>query len=381
MHIFGNVAEYNPFHKGHKYQLEKARELGATHIVCVMSGDCVQRGDVAIFSKYERAEVAVKNGADLVLELPSPFSCSNGEVFARSAVHILAGLGENVVEKIFFGCETDNPERLIKSADFSQQMKDSAEVRASLSAGYSYPRALSECSGEFGDIFRGANNVLGIEYINACKKLAPWISPLPIKREGSAHDSEISGEMPSGSYIRNLIENGENGDSFLPGKFSGEPAFIKNAEKEILYILCSAERENVENLPDVSVNIANRFFFAVNSGVANLSDFAEKIKSKNITLARIRRMIIHLVLGVKSEDIKLSPYGRILAFNDKGAEILRIAKKSNFPVDVSLKKLENTSLYAERISHLEQNAVRFREICCRDFSGFSNEYTRKITKI
>ena len=146
----GVVAEYNPFHNGHKYQLEQARKMGATHIVCVMSGTAVQRGDIAVFSKYDRANAALKNGADLVIELPCPYSCAGAEIFAKSAVSLLGGLGENVVNGISFGCESDDIDMLNKAAEISQKLKDSQEVRQFLSEGMTYPQALKAAAEKTG---------------------------------------------------------------------------------------------------------------------------------------------------------------------------------------------------------------------------------------
>ena len=119
----GIVAEYNPFHNGHKYMIEQVRAKGATHVVAVMSGSVVQRGDVAVFDKHFRAQKAVENGVDLVIELPFPFSCSSGEVFARSAISILSGLGDEVINHLAFGCECDDIDLLIKAADASIELK------------------------------------------------------------------------------------------------------------------------------------------------------------------------------------------------------------------------------------------------------------------
>ncbi|RGF94246.1 hypothetical protein DXA02_03825 [Ruminococcus sp. AM54-1NS] len=144
MKIAGIVAEYNPFHNGHKYQIQATRQAGAEGIVAVMSGDCVQRGSAAVFSKYDRAQAAIRNGADLVIELPCPFSCSNSEVFARSAVRLLAGLGENVVTTLSFGCESGDKNALEQAAEISAMLENSQQVRELLSQGKTYPQAMYE---------------------------------------------------------------------------------------------------------------------------------------------------------------------------------------------------------------------------------------------
>lgn len=378
MRVFGITAEYNPFHNGHKYQIEKARKLGATHIVCIMSGTAVQRGDIAVYSKYERARAAISCGADLVVELPCPFSCSNAEIFARSAVSLMAALGENAVTDICFGCETDDIEKLRSSAELSEKLKDSAEVRKLLSAGISYPAALSKAGGEHGAVFRGANDLLAVEYIKAAKEFVPQINFVPIKRIGAAHDSDSLSDIPSATFIRNKISKGEAPYTLLPFDVNESPCFLKNADRAVLYKLVTANRDEVRMLPDMTENLLNRYFKAVYSGVKSLSGFADQIKSKNITMARVRRMLMHLVLGVKSDDIKLPPYGRILALNQRGRDILSLSKEKAVPFGTSLKRLENTSDYALRVSQLEQNAVRLQDLCRKDLTGFSNEYTAKL---
>lgn len=382
----GVVAEYNPFHNGHKYQLEQARKMGATHIVCVMSGTAVQRGDIAVFSKYERANAALKNGADLVIELPCPYSCAGAEIFAKSAVSLLGGLGENVVNGISFGCESDDIDMLNKAAEISQKLKDSQEVRQFLSEGMTYPQALkaaAEKTGgkELGVFFDKPNNVLAAEYIKSAKTIAPWIKPMPVKREGTDHDScEYSGNIASATYVRQLVRSKKSISDFVPYGFEHcTPSFIENADKALLLRYMTASREDVLDLPDCGIDIANRFFAAVNSNPKTTGEFAEIIKSKNITMARVRRLLMHLALGIKKTDFFPVPYGRILGLNNRGREILASAKNRTIPFDTSLKKLENTSANAQRISFLEQNAVRIQDFCKEGILNFTNEYTVKIS--
>ena len=385
MLIAGVVAEYNPFHNGHKYQLEQTRKNGATHIVSVMSGASVQRGDIAVFDKYERANAAINNGADLVIELPTPISCSNGEFFAKSAVQLLAGLGENVVNAISFGCETDDIDILNKAAKISEKLTNNEKVKELFSCGMTYPQAVSQAAlSSYGEIISNVlstpNNTLAVEYIKAVNKNAQWIKPMPIKRFGSQHDSEIVDKnISSATNIRKMILENKNITEYVPYSYSDKSYFIDNFDKGVLLKLMTASYDDVMSLPDVNENIANRFFDTVYSSPISAKAFLEKMKSKNITLARLRRLVIHLVLGVKKNDILNVPYGRILALNDRGREILSVAKDRFIMYDTSLSKLEKSSAFAKRVSFLEQNAVRFQELCTNGISEFSNEYKRKIT--
>lgn len=387
MKIAGVVAEYNPFHYGHKYQLEMTRKAGAEGIVAVMSGDCVQRGSSAVFSKYDRAAAAVKNGADLVIELACPFSCSNSEVFARSAVSLLAGLGENVVDMVSFGCESDDRNALEQAAELSAMLENSQQVKELVSQGKTYPQAMYEVSvrlyGKLAErIFSSPNNVLAVEYIKAAKRFAPWIKPYAVKREAVAHDStKTSGRFASASKLRELISSGKDWSGFSPCKFEGcVPAVTENAGREMLFKLCTSSKDDFLSLPDCDEGLANRFMSVAGSCPESIEDFELRLKSKNITRARVRRMILHLVLGIRKDDIRPVPYGRILALNNTGARILAQANNRTLEYDTSLKKLESVSNFAKRVSFLEQNAVKLRETAAYG-KCVSNEYTKKITII
>lgn len=383
MFTAGIIAEYNPFHNGHKYQIEQTRKMGATHIVIVMSGDSVQRGETAIFSKYERAKSALSNGADLVIELPCPYSCSNGEVFAKSAVSLLAGLGENVVNGLSFGSESGDTEMLTKAAQFSAGLNNSEILKNFLSQGMTYPQAVHSTAKELLDenqskLFSSPNNVLGIEYIKAINQFAGWIKPMPIKRMAVEHDSQDKSDgFASATEIRRMIRKGEDYSEFVPYKFSGKCSIPETLDKAVLLKIMTASKNDVLSLPDSNEDIANRFLWAVNSSPKSVEAFMQSLKTKNITMARIRRLILHLILGVKSEDIVPVPYGRIIGLNNRGREILAKSVNRKIPYGTSLKKLEDTSDFAKRISFLEQNAVRFREMCSNE--PFSNEYKKKIT--
>lgn len=378
----GVVAEYNPFHKGHKYQLEMTRAAGATHIVAIMSGSAVQRGDIAVFSKYERASAAVKNGADLVIELPCPYSCSNGEVFARSAVELLAGLG--AVDMLSFGCECGDISLLERGAEISEELKNSQSVRDSLSAGLSYPLAVAKAAGEqsaeLSELFRKPNNTLAVEYIKSAKKLAPNMKFLAVSRNSVGHDSDTAqGEFASASYIRGLICAEEDYGNFVPESYDGRAYSLGNLDRILTYKIMTAEYEELIDLPDMNDKLVNRFISLREAGVTSAAEFAENFKSRDITLARVRRMLIHLALGVRRRDIFPVPYGRILAFNERGREILANAENRTLLYDTSLKKLERSSSQAQRISQLERNAVRLQELATELKPEFSNEYRRKIS--
>lgn len=381
MHVAGVVAEYNPFHNGHKYHLEQTGKMGADHIVVVMSGDAVQRGDVAVYSKYVRAQIALKHGADLVLELSAPYSCAPAQVFAENAVRLLAGFGEGVVNSISFGCACDNAQLLEKAQQRCAQLEDSEQFKELISEGLSYPAAMqkaaeSDCE-DIKNILSDANNVLAIEYIKAAKRFAPWIKLMCVERNGVFHDEmEVNGDLASATLVRKMIRYKTDLSKLVPELPDCEPAFLDNMDKALLFRIITADEDLVEELPFMSQSLANRFYKTVQKCPQSVAEFESLIKSKDITMARIRRMVMHLALGICELDMHVPvPYGRILALNEKGAQILAAAKNRTLEYDTSLSKLEK-DIDSRRVAMLECNAVRLREICAGD--EFSNEYTRKI---
>ncbi|MGN0601206.1 MAG: nucleotidyltransferase family protein [Oscillospiraceae bacterium] len=385
MNITGIVAEYNPFHNGHKYMIEQIRRQGSTHVVAVMSGAVVQRGDVAVFSKHFRAETAVRNGADLVVELPFPYSCSSGEIFAKSALAILSGLGEGVVDNLAFGCETDDLNLLIQAADASDSVKDNEYVKKELSAGKSYPAAVYESvcrvyGGEVGEILKKPNNTLGVEYIKAARTVLPEIGFIPVKRKNTDHDgSKVVGDFASASAIRNMISKGNQAESLCPYDFKSIPVYnLKIMEREILFRLSCFDKSRLVDIPDCSSSLADRILGVMSECPKTVDEFLFKCKSKNVTMARLRRILMYSVLGAKKSDFFSPPFVRILAFNKRGAEILSKCRNSVLPVDTSLKSLENVSDNARRIIHLENNAVNFQYACAVGNYLPENEYKKSV---
>lgn len=388
VHITGVVAEYNPFHNGHKYMLEQARKKGVTHVVAVMSGAAVQRGDVAVFDKHFRAEKAVENGVDLVLELPFPYSCSSGEIFAKSAIQIFAGLGSGVVNSLSFGCECDEIHLLKKAAQASFELKNNELIKQKLSIGKSYPVAVCETAGElYGEdvsaILQTPNNTLAVEYIKSANEMLPKIDFIPVKRKNTQHDShEISDGFASASAIRRLIENSEGILELCPYSVNSQPVYSLNGmEREILFRLSCANKKSLMNLPDCSGEIADRILYTISQCPESLEEFLQKCKSKNITMARLRRIVMYAVLGAEKSDFFSPPYIRVLALNSRGAEILAKCKNSVLPIDTSLKALENTSEKAARIIRLENNAVSFQQACATGDYLPKNEYRTSVRVI
>lgn len=383
------ICEYNPFHNGHKYQIDMAREKGSSHIISIMSGDVVQRGDVAIYSKHYRAKQAILNGADLVIELPAPFCISSAEGFAKSGVYIANALGSDC---ICFGCECDDLNALTKAAEISSSLagsneksKESQYMKKLLKEGNSYPAALYKTAdmfegGEVAEVFNGPNNLLAVEYLKAIQDTE--IRPMPILRKGAGHndDSLLEG-FASASKLRELLKNGLIDDGLLPYKESyTEIRDLKNMEKGILFSLIKMDKKKLREVPDCSIDLADRILKALKTSKSYV-ELVMNTKTKAFTLARIRRVILYAVLGIESSDFKLIPYARVLAFNDRGVEILSKAKKlGKIDISTSLKELEHKSDNNKRLAELDARTSDFAKMCQSVESNAPNEYSVKIEK-
>ena len=346
MKIVGIVAEYNPFHLGHAYQITKTRELLGEDcaIVSVMSGDFVQRGEPALYSKYARSEAAVRCGADLVLELPVQVSVSSAERFARGAVEILGRLG--CVTHLSFGSESGEISALEKTAEACLSPRFHALVKTYLETGCSYPvarsAALQKLLGK-ADFTRTANDNLGIEYIKAIKELGYSITPIAIKRQGAMHDEHSQEAMKSGSQLRQMVQEGDSIAESVPEpaqeiyvreQAAGRgPVYPELLEQAMLSRLRMLPESAYAALPDAAEGLEHKLYTACRTKT-NLRDIYDYVKSKRYTHARIRRMTMNAILGVTRSDYEGdSAYARVLALNERGAKVLKLAKEqSSIPV-------------------------------------------------
>ena len=356
MKVAGIVTEFNPFHNGHKYLIDTVRSSGYTHIVCVMSGNFVQRGELALCDKYQRAKSALTNGADLIVELPTTASLSSAESFAKKSIEILNNLG---VDAIAFGCECDDKEKLINCSSYSKELASTNEVKELTNSGMSFPSALqtviSKKHGkEYADIISEPNNILAIEYIKNIKENTEII---PIKRLGVDHDSDITKDsIASASKVREILRNGESADNFIPTNYSNFSDFSK-IENSVFLKIRSMSKNDLLSVPDMTEELADRF---INSSkeITNYNDFIESVKTKRYTLARIKRVILCAYLDITKTDSQLPiEYIRILGMNLKGKEILSNLPKDCPIVNTSLSQLSKISDNALRSAQIEANAT------------------------
>ncbi len=343
MKITGVICEFNPFHNGHEYLLKKIKEDGASHIAVCMSGNFTQRGEPAVYNKYDRCRAALQCGADLVIELPVTFALSGAERFAWGGVSLLDSLG--CIDELFFGSESGDTALLSRAAAAADAPELSELIVKNLSGGMTFAAArqaaVAELCGEgLSAVLSQPNNILGVEYIRALNRLGSSIKPVSVLRMGVSHDSgDVSGNFASASYIRGMIGKDQDISKFVPEKaydiFSGTddpPPPGGRKEKLIpmlLYRLRMMSAEETAGLPEISEGLENRIYSAVRKAVG-YEELVGLIKSKRYTRARIERILMYALLGFRKESLPEKPgYIRVLGFNERGREILRLAGKNN----------------------------------------------------
>ena len=337
MKITGIICEYNPLHLGHKKQLDLIRaDSPDGGIVCLMSGNFVQRGMPAVFSKAVRAEAAVKSGADLVLELPVTAALSSAEGFAAGGVSILSGF----CDRLCFGAETASKNALIDAAKALLSADFSAALRQELEKGLSFPAARQnalEHMGIDGVLVSSPNNILAVEYCKAILAQNSNMEPMPILRQGDYHNEIPDTENPSATAVRQAITAGDNWQQFVPTEtvscFENAAVHSLNAGKQaMLYRLRTMTEEEFASLPYGSEGLWRKLMHAARSE-STLDNILEATKSKRYTRTRLDRMVMCAFLGITEEMIASpAPYTRVLAFNDRGREIVKKARLSGvFP--------------------------------------------------
>lgn len=351
--VVGIIGEYNPFHNGHAYHLEKSKELAnAEYSIAVISGNFVQRGSASLVDKWAKADMALTSGIDLVIELPTIYSISSAENFAYGAIKILNSL--NIVDYLSFGSELCELDVLDKCANilYKEPAEFSSLLEHELSKGISYPKARENALlmylndiRKYANVLSNPNNILAIEYLKALKKIKSHMKPIAIKRIGpSYNDLNVKNNLASATAIREKIKIDKPAgisklmpptsyrilyNCILKGHFIKD---ITNFEKEIIYILRKMSIEEIANLPDVAEGLENSIKNAANS-CNTIEEFINIIKTKRYTNTRIYRILLYALLGITKEDMKNSfktqPYIRILGMNQKGKELLSVISKSD----------------------------------------------------
>ena len=334
MTVVGIICEYNPFHLGHKKQIDAIRaQFGEScAIVCLMSGNFVQRGMPAIVDKSARAKAAILCGADLVLELPITAALSSAEGFANGGVKILAPF----CDYLCFGSESADADALMHTAQLLLSEKFPPVLRQELDKGLSFPSARQialEALGGSGDLLVNPNDILAVEYCKAILRQGARTKPLVIHRQGSYHDQIPDAENPSATSLRSRMLNRENWESYVPSPaadiFRNEPLHALSAgERAMLAVLRTMNDEQFEAIPFGSEGLWRKFMHACRKQTT-LEDILTATKSKRYTRTRLDRMAMCAFLGITAEDLSAPvPYVRTLAFNDRGRAVLRLASQT-----------------------------------------------------
>lgn len=407
MHVTGLITEYNPFHNGHLFHLKKAKETtGADYTAVVMSGSFVQRGAPAVFDKYSRARAALLSGADLVFEMPAPFSTASAREFASYAVALFTALG--AVDSICFGSECGKIEPILHTARLLNEESEPFKKRLQdfLKEGKTFPEARSAALAEEGEeaakLLSTPNNILGVEYCQAVLRQRSPLSCFTIKREGNGyHDPSLNGALGSALAVRQALQSGTDvqalrfllPDPSFDSVCRSIPVFLDDFSGLLNYrLLTEQEPERYAEIrPELAARIKK-----LAPGFASFDQRIKELKSRQLTYTGVSRGLIHLILGIEQRQMDLfkeagfAPYARILGFRKSAAPLLRrIKENSSIPVISKLagaeKRLDpaGAAMLACEIqsSHLYQN-VRCEKAASGAFPGrtavFQNEYTQPV---
>lgn len=402
MKIVGLITEYNPFHAGHLYHMQQARELtGADYCVVLMSGSFVQRGEPAIFDKYLRTKTALLAGADLVLEIPVAFSTASAHEFAAYGVALLSAIG---VDAVVFGSECGQIE-ILKQAAYALNY-ESAEfqerLRKGLKAGLTYPQARAkalEMEDTWASVLSSPNNILGIEYLRAAEDLHSLMEFYTISRKGSGYheDTLADANFPSASAIRGIIRNSLSKDKDLldilashlpavthPAYTGAVPVFVDDFSELLnAAILQMQATFSIADLsPELAARLAKPPYFPL-----SFEKRIQALKTRQLTYTRVSRALLHLALGMREEDISrwkdegYALYARILGFRRQSSPLLScLHKKSSIPL-ITKTADASQSLAPSALALLEQEVYAshlYQTVRMKRSGVFQNEYTEGL---
>jgi len=409
MKIVGLITEYNPFHSGHRYHIKKAKELtNADYVIVITSGNYVQRGSVSFLDKYTKTQIAINNGADLVIELPYCYSVSSAEYFSYAAVSILDKL--NIVDCICFGAENDNLDLLYKAA---KVITDSDEefnllIKKNVKSGLSFPLARSislkeilsnKYNIENTSFLETPNNILGIEYIKAIIKRNSKIKAVPLKRIiADYHDTDVSKRFYSATAIRKTLNDGNILESLLSidkdygeNFFKSYPLTLEDFDSIMGYaILNHISNNSLEDIFGISKDLSNKITNNFKN-YKSIEDFIGLIKTKDITYSHIQRALIHILLDIKKCDMTtylkndVTDYIRVLGVKKESLILLnRIKNESNLKIITKTSEYKNilADLPKENIHMFEENVRAddlYRMISMNKFKyELKNEFNHKF---
>lgn len=398
MKIAGIIAEYDPFHNGHAYQIAKTRDAGAEAVVVVLGGEFTQRGEPAWCSKYTRAKAALLCGADLVLEMPVPYAVGSAERFAEGGIKILDALG--CVDVLSFGSESGSAEKIMDFARLFEKEEFIEEYKNALSEGISSPaarqKAAEKLAPELSSVAANPNDTLGAEYCKWLLRLNSKIKPETVKRYGAGHGEAavLKSGIASATYLRSF-EEPEDIFPFVPYKVyellakdyrEGKLPFSeKKIEPAVLAVLRMMREEDFAKIPDCAAEgLYHRVYDAVREA-SSLEELYGLIKTKRYAMSRVKRIVSGAFLGLDDSVLKNAdlPYIRVLGMNDTGAAVLKNAKESgcNIPISASLADLEKTSETARDFAVLEAKAEDVWQLGLPSPGKCGLAYKTKIIKL
>lgn len=353
MKTVGIIVEYNPLHNGHVYHIEETRRLSnCDTLICVMSGNFTQRGEPALIDKFTRTRMALENNVDLVVELPFVFSVQSADMFSYTSVSILNHLG---VDEIYFGSESGDIKKLEKIADIMEQDNYNNLVKEYLSKGLSYPTSSNNALHDLypNEDYDAPNNILGIQYIKAVRKINPDIALHTISRKNTGYYSNIEeGSIQSATAIRKLIKDNKDISAYVPSSVvkllqNRKVIDINDFSEQFKYIISSQSSEELRTLFNVTEGIENRILKTTE--FKSVDELIEKVISRRYTNSKLRRILIHILCNTKKELLTSfdAPYVRVLGMNDQGRLHLNKIK-----TDISIPLI--TKIKEEKHPYLEQ---------------------------
>ena len=367
----GVVAEFNPFHNGHQYQIDKINEMNPKIKIAVVSGNFVQRGELSILNKFEKAFIAVENGYDLVVELPCYYSIQNAEVFGIFSTKILEKLG---VELQVFGVENDDLKTFVKVIELQKTETYSLKLKELQKKGFSYTSSHQKILEELGyENWYKSNNILAISYIKSIIENSMKLRYYPIKRKNvDYNDDKILGNIASASFIRENY-NKQDVNKLIPSNtkevLENKNIDFENIEDRIFelfkYMFNVKSKNEIIKVYDYNDSIYNRI---QKNLVANSSkEFFRKIVSRNISKNRVKRLMLNLLLDIQNEDIDKEAdieYIRVLAMNNNGRNYIKYLKEKNITIFVNWKDIEKN--YVSHKIKIEKNAFLLYELLKRE---------------
>lgn len=367
----GVVAEFNPFHNGHQYQIDKINEMNPKIKIAVVSGNFVQRGELSILNKFEKAFIAVENGYDLVVELPCYYSIQNAEVFGIFSTKILEKLG---VELQVFGVENDDLKTFVKVIELQKTETYSLKLKELQKKGFSYTSSHQKILEELGyKNWYKSNNILAISYIKSIIENSMKLRYYPIKRKNvDYNDDKILGNIASASFIRENY-NKQDVNKLIPSNtkevLESKNIDFENIEDRIFelfkYMFNVKSKNEIIKVYDYNDSIYNRI---QKNLVANSSkEFFRKIVSRNISKNRVKRLMLNLLLDIQNEDIDKEAdieYIRVLAMNNNGRNYIKYLKEKNITIFVNWKDIEKN--YSNHKIKIEKNAFLLYELLKRE---------------